>query len=278
MKIYDILAKWEKENRSFVTATVVKAGGSVPGKVGFKLAVNGNDEIVGTVGGGAIEARAIEECRQRLLSGESGLAEYSLTPEPPANQSSETEHVSMMCTGKVTIYYEAVIARPTVYIFGGGHLGKALSALLKPLHYFCVLVDNRPEFANPTANPNFHQHFAEDYQQFSSQFQPPAGSFAVIMTHGHGYDYDVAYQLLKRKLPFKYIGIISSRTKAAKLLKQLKEALGNQADLSHVYAPVGLEIGGSTESEIALSIASEIQAIHYGKKQNHLRLEPSKQN
>lgn len=276
MKIFDTLAKWEKENISFVTATVVRASGSVPGKVGFKLAVNSNDEIIGTVGGGAIEARAIEECRQRLASGVGGLTEYSLTPEPTGDDSENVEHVAMMCTGRVTLFYEPAIARPTVYIFGGGHVGKALSSLLKPLNYFCVLVDNRPEFANPTANPYFHRHFAEDYREFSSRFQPPAGAYAVIMTHGHGYDYDVAYQLLKRQLPFRYIGIISSRTKATKLLKKLGDELGGQTDLAKVYAPIGLAIGGTTESEIALSIAAEIQAVHYGKPQQHLRLDPAK--
>jgi xanthine dehydrogenase accessory factor len=91
------------------------------------------------------------------------------------------------------------------------------------------------------------------------------------MTQGHGFDYEILEQIYRRKLTCRYIGIIASSSKAAKLLSRLQDKFGNKVDLSNIYTPIGLDIGGNTESEIALSIAAEIQAINFGKNVPHLR-------
>ncbi|GAB4371538.1 MAG: hypothetical protein Kow0042_14330 [Calditrichia bacterium] len=107
---------------------------------------------------------------------------------------------------------------------------------------------------------------------YAGNFEPDPGAFILIMTQGHGFDYEILAAILKRKITVKYIGIIASRSKAEALIRKVKENFGDGVDLSNIFTPVGIDIGGSTESEIALSIAAELQAIRYGKAVNHLRI------
>ncbi len=263
MSIYEEIARLEKENRPFVVATVVEQKGSVPGKVGFKIVVSEDGGTTGTVGGGAIEQEVIREALQRLRENRSGMQEYLLSKNK-TEAPGDARVVPMMCNGKVWVYYEVHGALPTVYVFGGGHVGQALLYFLKPLGYHRVLIDNREEFATPEKNPHASEWIYRDYEEYARSFRPAPGSFAVILTHGHVHDHAIARALFERQLDLSYVGVIASRNKAANLRKQLREELGPETDLSRLHSPIGLKIGGSTAAEIALSIAAEIQAVRYG--------------
>ncbi len=277
MKLLEKMAALEKSNQAFVLATVVKTAGSVPGKVGFKMLIGENKNTAGTVGGGELEQRVVSESLARLQNGESGLQEYILQEKDAGKkQAGEAEVVPMMCNGKVWIYYEVNKTNPPVYIFGGGHVGHALSHLLSNLGYYIILVDNRKEFADEHANPYARERILDDYVHYAAQFNPPKDAYAVIMTQGHAFDYHILKALYERKLPLKYIGVIASHSKSAGLIKNLEKDLGTDLNLSNLYTPVGLAIGGNTEYEIALSIVSEIQAVRFGKKAPHMRDEITK--
>ncbi len=275
MDIFQEVAQLKQKNLPFVLATVVKIAGSVPGRVGFKMLVREDGSTLGTVGGGELERRVTQEALERLQIGESGLKEYLLREDSEGPQKvGQAEVVPMMCHGKMWIFYEVSQTRPTVYLFGGGHVGQALSAFLRQLNYTIVLIDNREEFASEERNPHATERVFRDYVEYAREFQPQPNSFAVIMTQGHNYDYQVLKTLYQRKLPLRYIGIIASRAKANGLIRNLKEDFGEEIDLSRIFTPVGLDIGGDTESEIALSIASEIQAIRFERNVPHLRIPP----
>lgn len=272
MSILEQMSEMEKKNQPFAVAMVVKTSGSVPGKVGFKMLVDATGKSSGTVGGGELEQRVIAECLSRLNEGESGMQEYILREKPGDKaQAGEAEIVPMMCNGRVLIYYEVFRNRTPVYIFGGGHVGQALSAILANLGYHLVLVDNREDFVTGETNPHFHERHLAQYPDFAREFSPPPDSFVVIMTQGHSYDYETLREIWKRNLPLKYIGVIASKSKSAGLIKNLQRDFGGKIDLTRLYSPIGLDIGGNTESEIALSVAAEIQAVRFGKNARHLR-------
>jgi xanthine dehydrogenase accessory factor len=262
MNIYKEILELEKNNRSFVIATVVNTSGSVPGKVGFKMLVENNGKTLGTVGGGAIEAEAIKEAAARLSTGESGIKDYLLSDNESLDNSNNTI-VPMKCSGQATVYYEVHGSLTTVYIFGGGHVGHALLYYLLPLNFYTVLVDNRKEFASVEKNPLAKEHIHIEYSDFITEFNPPSGSFAVVLTHGHKYDYEILKKIYERKLDFKYIGVIASRSKASAMLHDLKGELNSNLDLTNLHTPIGLKIGGNSAEEIALAIAAEIQSIKY---------------
>jgi xanthine dehydrogenase accessory factor len=154
-------------------------------------------------------------------------------------------------------------------------VGQALSYFLAKLKFRIILIDNRQEFANSEINPYAHQCVVENYLEFSKKFEPPVNSFIIIITHGHQYDYEILKNIYQRELPVKYVGVIASRSKAAQLKKQLIDDLGSQLDISNLFTPIGIDLGGSTESEIALSITAEIQAVLFNKTVPHLRKNPS---
>lgn len=259
-KIFEL----KQNNRPFAVATVVKTNGSVPGKVGFKMIVESEKINYGTVGGGAIELEAIKESLKRIVSGESGVKEYLLSDKVENNIENVTV-VPMSCSGKVWIYYEVHGTKPTVYIFGGGHVGQALLYHLAPLNYHLILIDNRSEFANKEKNPNAHEIVHADYIEYAKSFQPKEDSFVICMTVGHNYDYIITKTIFERKLKLKYIGVIASKSKAVGLISELKKELGSDLDLLKLHTPIGLDIGGESASEIALSIAAEMQAIRFSK-------------
>ncbi len=263
MKIYNKINELILQNAAFVTATVVEHKGSAPGKTGFKIIVENDGTSSGTVGGGAIEKEVIDEAQNRLKTGISGLQEYVLSSN--AKETETATIVPMSCAGRVTIFYEVHGQRPTVYVFGGGHVGQALLYHLKPLGYYSILIDNRNEFANSDKNPHAAEIVHADYEEFTEKFEAVPNSFLVILTHGHKYDSKILNILYKRKLNFPYIGIIASKTKAAGIFKNLRETIKGNVDTSCVYSPVGLKIGGNSASEIGLAIAAEIQSVRYGK-------------
>lgn len=264
MDIYKKIYELKSENAAFATATVVAHKGSAPGKTGFKIVVDATGNSFGTVGGGAIEKEVIEESQRRMKSGQSGMHTYLLAKD--GHPADGITVVPMSCAGEVTIFYDVQAVCPTVYVFGGGHVGQALLYHLKPLGFHTVLIDNRETFAKSEINPNANSIILEDYEKYASTFIPANGSFVCILTHGHQYDSKILNILFGRKLRFPYIGIIASKTKAAGLLKKVHQVVPD-ADTASVFTPVGLKIGGNSAGEIGLAIAAEIQSVRYNKKE-----------
>lgn len=262
MEIYKIASELESRNEAFVIAFVVSVTGSSPGKAGFKLIVKADGTSIGTVGGGAIEAEVINEGMKRLINGENGLMEYFLSNKEPKVKDN-VKIVHMSCNGGMSVFYEAHGKLPTVYVFGGGHVGSALLYFLKPLKFFTILVDNREEFISKEKNPLASQSVLADYDEFSKKFDPPEDAYFVIVTHGHNYDQIILNNIYSKKKKFTYVGVIASKSKATALMKTLTEEIGSSLDFSNFHSPIGLKIGGNTAEEIALGIAAEIQSIHY---------------
>ncbi len=263
MDIYEKIIELKAANKPFAVCTIVHTWGSTPGKVGFKILVEDENRITGTIGGGALEQHVIEEAVRRIRYGGSGIQEYSLSDEIKSEDPS-VKVIPMMCKGRLIIYYGIHGSLPTLYVFGGGHVGQELLYSVNKLGYHTVLIDNRKEFANDTVNPYASVILNEDYQDFAQNMQCPENSYAVILTQEHKYDYDVLKTLISGK-KLKYIGVIASKSKATEMKKKLQEDLGDAVDLSLLHSPIGLKIGGTSAAEIALSIAAEIQAVRYGK-------------
>jgi len=271
MNIYHKILEQNRQNVPFAIATIVKTEGSVPGKVGFKILVDHSGKTTGTVGGGALEKQVIQECLSRLKSGNSGLQEYKLQDKISANDKGPVPIIPMMCNGKVWIYYEINSKLTEIYIFGGGHIGQVLCYYLSKLNYKIILIDNRREFTDKEKNPFAHELIHADYINYVEEFTPSKDAFVVIVTHGHNFDLEILQTIYQRKLNLRYIGVIASRSKSGKLKKKLREKFGPKADFTKLYTPIGIDIGGDTESQIALSIAAEIQAIAFQKTVPHLR-------
>ena len=243
---------------NIVLVTVVKAGSGTPGKAGFKMVLTDQGDLFGTVGGGAIEHRAVEDGKEVLRTRENRLEEYNL------------EKLQMKCGGKVTLLYEYMQGRRGFMLFGGGHIGRALSPILESLGFRVTVFDSRPEVRDLLVETEERTILIGDYEDIASAAETlRACEFCFIATHGHLHDFQVLKQVLQAKDEYRYVGLIGSRSKIRTTLDKL-EAEGLQTP-GYLYAPVGLEIGGDTAAEIAISIAAEVVAVVHGAEVPHMR-------
>jgi xanthine dehydrogenase accessory factor len=247
-----------EQGTNIVLVTVVKAGSGTPGKEGFKMILTDRGELFGTVGGGAIEHRAVADGKEVLRTRENRLEAYNL------------EKLKMKCGGQVTLLYEYMQGRRGFMLFGGGHIGRALTPSLESLGFRVTVFDSRPEVRDLMGETEERTIITGDYEDIGSAAEIlRACEFCFIATHGHLHDFQVLKQVLQAKDEYRYVGLIGSRSKIRTTLEKLKAA-GLQAP-DYLYAPVGLKIGGDTPAEIAISIAAEVVAVVHGAEATHMR-------
>jgi len=141
-------------------------------------------------------------------------------------------------------------------VFGGGHCAKALVPLLKTVGFRVTLMDSRPEFSSREAHPDAEELICGDFLRIEDYLTIKPEDYAVVMTNGHSFDFEVQDQLLRRELA--YIGVIGSRSKTAAVNKRLAERGIPQEAIDRVHTPIGTKIKAVTPEEIAVSIAGEM--------------------
>lgn len=247
--------------KDFATVTIAQADGSAPRSNG-KMLVYPDGSTYGTVGGGTLELLAIRDAKKCLEKKENALLQYDLdVPSAKAG---------MICGGKVSLLFEVYIARPLLVLCGAGHVGEGVLTLAKYLGYETWLLDDRPEEAIASKIALCDRFIpVKDFQTELLGMQIPAGAYAVIATHGHAMDGEALFGMLHHDNA--YVGMIGSRKKIAALFAKLEDRGITKEQLSTVYTPIGLNIGGETPQEIALAIMGEIQSVRYGKEYTHSR-------
>ena len=119
-----------------------------------------------------------------------------------------------------------------------------------------IVIDDRPEFANPQRFPEADSTINEDFTNVFSKLEITKTSYIVIITHGHKYDELVLEKALATEA--KYIGMIGSNNKVRTIFDHLRSRGISQELLDRVHAPIGLDIRAESPAEIAVSIAAEI--------------------
>jgi xanthine dehydrogenase accessory factor len=257
------LHAWIDQGIPCVLATVTEATGSAPRKAGAKMAINLEGGTAGSVGGGVIEHRCLEEARKLL---EPRTLQFIL--ETTDWREGAPERPSEACAGRVTVFLEPVLPPKEIVAFGGGHISECLSRLCAALGLPFRVYDPRPEFANRERFPQAREAVCAPYDGLGQHLRLSTASHCVVLTHGHAQDEQVLEQLLQvPSLP--YIGMVGSSRKIQGIRERLAGkglALG-----SHVYTPAGLALGGGLPGDIALSILAEIKLVMDGGRPEHLR-------
>ena len=268
MDIYETIVNLQKQGQPGVLVTVINKDGHGPQVPGAKLLICADGKNVGTIGGGALEHAAINEAFDLLKNKGSISKKYLLGEDSNIVDPAQPNDIKtgMICGGSITLFFEYIGIKDTVIIFGAGHVGKALAYYLKPLNYNIILLDCRENLLNEVGD--VHKHLVEDYKNLPFEKVCMDNAYIVITTHSHEFDYKVLKSLYESDTCPKYIGMIASKKKSEKMLERLSSEINKKIDLSHLYTPVGLKIGGTSPEEIALSIASELQAVKYNQKGN----------
>ncbi|MCY3413686.1 MAG: XdhC family protein [Candidatus Heimdallarchaeota archaeon] len=153
--------------------------------------------------------------------------------------------------------FQEMMGEPyTVYMFGAGHVGYAITRILSTLDFYIKLYDNRDFLTIFNENEYAHEKFIGSYPDLAGTVPSSDRSFVIIATFGMEYDAQVLDAVINKDLGF--VGLMGSRTKIAKIFKQLKEKGVSQAKLDRVQAPIGIPINDSTAEEIAISICAQL--------------------
>ena len=251
-------------------AVITDAGGSTPREPGSKMLIFEDGSTKGTIGGGSLEHETIKKALEIIVEdGKAVAITYNLK-----------EDIGMECGGSVTVYVEPFSSLPRLLIFGGGHVGSALYSLCPLLGLSPVIVDDRPEFCTAEKFPGAKTICALPAQALNSEgtgkplLTLNEEDFAVVMTYKHAHDFEAVAAVLAQgdghNLPVRYLGVIGSRKKVAKLKENLKEKGFIDELIAKLNTPVGLNLGGRSPGEIAVSIAAEMIAVRYGKNKDEL--------
>ncbi len=283
-EIFEALTKRINENRAAVLVTIIEMKGSTPGKAGFKMIVGEDGRIAGTVGGGGVEFYAINKCKELLVSDQNNLLETlvmkdSLLGEKPGNLEVKKEKeikINALCGGEVTLFFEVYKPAKVLYVFGAGHVGQAIIKLAKQMNFYIVVIDNRQNVLDEIPNELYNEKKYSDLPNLHTKEKKylelnPDG-YVIVVTHNHINDLQVLEYIYRNYPQQKFIGMIGSKRKVREGIAYIKKKFNGEIDLSNLYSPVGIDLGGDSPNEIALSVMAEIQAVAYNKKVNHLRL------
>jgi len=236
--------------------TIVRASGSTPQRTGAKMLVYADGRTVGTIGGGCYENDALGKAREAIATGRPVLVRYDLNDD-------FAQESGLICGGQMEVYIDPIAPAPRLYIIGAGHVGFHLARVAADSGFRVHVVDDREKFANTERFPSADAIIVEDIADWLHRAELPANAYVVVVTRGHTHDFDALRALAARDL--RYLGLIGSRAKVARIYEQL-QLDGLPADcLTRVHAPIGLDIGAVTPQEIAVSILAELIAVKHGK-------------
>lgn len=303
---YEELAT-ELGNGAVVVATIVCSQGSVPREVGAKMLIS-SERCIDTIGGGAGEAKVIQQAVKVLQTGEKQLVEIDLTGS--ANRNTEG-----ICGGKMMVwlerwqgkealslanqilmelqsgqsvrlvtpygeefpyistepidpilinaFVEVLQPSPLLLIVGAGHVGEQLAKVAHLIGFQIAIQDDRIEWANPDRYPQAKAIYLQ-LDHALAQLSTHRQLYAALVTRSYKYDLNALTALLNRDVPCTYIGMIGSDRRVRQVYEQVEQTGISAAKLQKIYAPIGLDIGAQTPSEIAVSICAELVLVRRG--------------
>jgi xanthine dehydrogenase accessory factor len=246
MQIFEEALRLKGLGRASAIATIVECRGSSPQKQGAKMLVRYDGSLLGTLGGGCLEADVVQAALMSMKDGNPLTLPFDLTERAGG----------LVCGGSVLVYIEPVLLEPHLVILGAGHVGKTLARLARFTGFRVTVIDDRKEFANHENVPDANEIMVKDFERAFEGLAVGKNTFIVIATRGHNHDLDAVRAALGTDAD--YIGLLGSRRKKGLLFRSLAESGFSQTDIGRVVIPVGVEIGSVTPEEIAVSIMAQI--------------------
>lgn len=258
----ETLSALEQAGRPFVAVTLVDAVGSTPQDVGAKMLVDAAGLVLGTVGGGRVEQRALTVAAELLAAdsraGGSRFVEWNLQRD-----------IGMTCGGAVKLYFELCgVSSWRIAVFGAGHVAQSLVRILLPLHCQLICLDPRQEWLDRLPNdPRLQLRRTDD---LAAEVDTLAlDDFVICMTMGHRTDRPILERIFKSGRQFAFLGVIGSQAKRKVLVRELRDA-GVPAERSEQFVcPIGLPVGNNQPHEIAISIAAQLLQVRDVRRPAH---------
>jgi len=251
MDIYEHIVELRRQGRRGAVATIVNVRGSIPSFQTAKMLVRDDGSIVGTIGGGCVEADVWQAAREVMESEKPRTLKFDLNQDPRYD-------TGLVCGGTLEVFVEPVLPPALLYLFGAGHVAVNLCRTAAPAGFDVIVTDDRSSYATKDRFPAAHEVHALDFDEAMNKFDPNESSYIVIVTRGHRDDMHILRWAVQTRA--RYVGMIGSKRKVIEISKAL-QAEGIAAHLfERVHAPIGLDIGAITPEEIAVAITAELIA------------------
>jgi xanthine dehydrogenase accessory factor len=210
----------------------------------------------GTVGGGIAERYVIDEAVECIRFDRSAMVEYSLDRE------GKRTSIEMDCGGSMKVFIESVSPGPRLLLIGGGHVSLEIARIAAQVGFRVVIVEERPGFCSAERFPMAAElYLGSDLDEAMASAPVDGASYVVIATSSSD-ERALRYYI---NCDTAYTGMLGSRRKVRVVRNRLAEEGVAEERLAAVRAPIGLDIGAETPSEIALSIVTEILTIRNGR-------------
>ncbi|MCK6640267.1 MAG: XdhC family protein [Bacteroidia bacterium] len=243
--IFDEMHEVLKRGEHCALCTIVATKGSTPLKAGAKMVVTSSGKIFGTIGGGDLEKTVIENALNVINIGQSEMYSHNLLQQH-----------GMCCGGSVSIFIDFISAPDRLYIFGSGHVGRALGEVMNRLSFEVYVIDDRKEELDKMRSSEIHKlpfHHSEILPRL------PFGKnvYVAVMTRDHTMDREILASCIQRK--YGYLGMIGSMRKVEVTRKMfISGCICTAEEFAAVDTPMGFNINAQSPEEIAISIAAKI--------------------
>jgi len=253
--LFATIVDLKKSGKPAALAIIIKTKGSTPRRAGAKMVVLKDGKTIGTMGGGDLEKRVIEGALEAIRQGEPRTMSFTLDMEKGK--------LDMMCGGELEVYIEPILPDDKLIIFGAGHITRSLAPILQRSGFLVSVIDDSPDLLQKEKFPEIENLSCMDMEKAARELSPDPNAYIVLLSRGFARDEAILRQLIQKD--FKYIGMIGSVKKITTMVENLqKQGIPNEG-FTKLQAPIGLDIGGETPEEIAISIAAEMIAVKKGK-------------
>jgi xanthine dehydrogenase accessory factor len=233
--------------------TILESKGSTPQKAGAKMVVSRDGRLRGTVGGGCVEAEILWRARQAIENRRAEVLSYDYNAEEEEN--------GLICGGSVKVFIEPVLPAPRVFMVGAGHVAQPLSTIAKLAGFEVIVLDDRIKYANRDRFPHADVVEAGPIPELAAKFSYGDNAYVVIVTRGHTSDEEALRTFIQYDTA--YLGLIGSVSKIEKIFGRLERDGVSREKLERVHSPIGLDLGGGSPGEIAVSIVAELIAVRH---------------
>jgi len=252
MDIYEEIVELRRQGRRGAVATITTVRGSIPSFQTAKMLVRDDGSIIGTIGGGCVEAEVWQAAREVMEEEKPRTLTFNLNNNPKYD-------TGLVCGGTLEVFVEPVLPPALLYVFGAGHVAFNLYKVAKIAGFDVIVVDDRESYANRERFPDAREVIADDFEEVTRRLHVPESAYIVIVTRGHRDDMRILRWAVN--LSTRYLGMIGSRRKTIAIYKELEQEGIDAEKFASIHAPIGLEIGAVTPEEIAVAIVAEMIAV-----------------
>ena len=252
MDIYEQIVELRKQGRRGAVATIVNVRGSIPSFQTAKMLVRDDGSIVGTIGGGCVEADVWQAAREVMESEKPRTLKFDLNQDPKYD-------TGLVCGGTLEVFVEPVLPPALLYVFGAGHVALNVCRTASAAGFDVIVTDDRTSYATKERFPDAREVHALEFDEAIQTLDPNESSFIVIVTRGHRDDMRILRWAVQTRA--RYVGMIGSKRKVIEIFKALRAEGIPEHLFDRLHAPIGLDIGAVTPEEIGVAITAELIAI-----------------